>query len=157
MRSIISRYIESRAEVIYNIEIFTPKLRTVLSTGAVLTPALAAWLAAAFGNICQISFSGGTDLCGSFLHGTPSLQSFPGELTVKALGMDVDVFSPDGKPLPDGESGELVCKKPFPNMPVMFWNDKEKQRYSSSYFETFPRKLPLHVLDLPDVWNQGLC
>jgi hypothetical protein len=75
------------------------------------------------------------------VHGTCTLPTFPGEITVKALGMDVDAFSLDGKSLPAGESGELVCKKPFPNMPLFFWNDKGNKRYSGSYFETFPRKL----------------
>ena len=86
--------------------------------------------------------SGGTELCGSFLSGTRSLPSYPGELAVKALGMDVAVFSPDGTPLPDGESGELVCRKPFPNMPAMFWNDPNRERYFNSYFAKFPRMLP---------------
>lgn len=68
------------------------------------------------------------------------MPSYAGELAVKALGMDVVVFSADGKPLPDGESGELVCRKPFPNMPAMFWNDPERKRYRSSYFTNFPRE-----------------
>lgn len=53
---------------------------------------------------------------------------------VKALGMDVDVYSLEGEALPDGETGELVCKKPFPNMPVCFLNDPGKQRYFDAYF-----------------------
>lgn len=85
--------------------------------------------------------SGGTELCGAFLHGTRSMPSFPGEIAVKALGLDVVVYSSDGKPLPDGESGELVCRKPFPNMPVMFYNDPERKQYFRSYFDKFPRRL----------------
>jgi len=84
--------------------------------------------------------SGGTELCGAFLHGTRGLPSYAGEMSVKALGMDIAVFSPDGNALPDGESGELVCRKPFPNMPVMFWNDPGRKRYYRSYFTNFPRK-----------------
>lgn len=84
--------------------------------------------------------SGGTELCGSFLHGTRSLPSYPGELAVKALGMDVAVYSAEGIELPDGESGELVCRKPFPNMPAMFLNDETRERYFKSYFTNFPRK-----------------
>ncbi|KIW99293.1 acetoacetate-CoA ligase [Cladophialophora bantiana CBS 173.52] len=119
-------------------------LHSIISTGAVLTPPLAEWLANAFGPVCQISMSGGTELCGAFLHGTRSLPSYPGEMAVKALGMDVVVFSADGKPLQDGESGELVCRKPFPNMPAKFWNDHERKRYYNSYFATFPH-----------VWTHG--
>ena len=117
------------------------KLHSIYSTGALLTTGLASWLVEAFGPVCQISFSGGTELCGSFMHGTRSLPSYPGEIAVKELGMDIDVFSPDGRPLADGESGELVCKRPFPNMPVMFWNDPERTRYRKSYFAMFPRKI----------------
>ncbi len=121
-------------------EKYARKLHSIISTGAVLTIPLAQWLAEAFGPVCQISMSGGTELCGAFLHGTRSLPSFPGEMSVKALGLDVAVFSSDGKPLPDGESGELVCRKPFPNMPTMFWNDPGRKRYHASYFANFPRK-----------------
>lgn len=126
-----------------DLKILPPRLHTIISTGALLTPAVATWLVSAFGaenNICQISMSGGTELSGSFLHGTRSLPSYPGELAVKALGMDVVVYSADGKELPDGESGELVCRKPFPNMPAMFLNDEKKERYFKSYFANFPRK-----------------
>ena len=84
--------------------------------------------------------SGGTELCGAFLHGTRSLPSYPGEMSVKALGHDVAVFSPEGQELPDGESGELVCRRPFPNMPAMFWNDPGRNQYFKAYFAKFPRE-----------------
>lgn len=58
--------------------------------------------------------------------------------------MDVDIFTPEGKSAPVGESGELVCRKPFPNMPAMFWNDPGKKRYHATYFESFPH-----------VWTHG--
>lgn len=115
-------------------------LHSIVSTGAVLTTPLAKWLGKAFGPVCQVSMSGGTELCGAFLHGTLSLPSFPGELAVKGLGLDVAVFSSDGTPVPDGESGELVCRKPFPNMPLMLWNDPGRKRYRDSYFSKFPSK-----------------
>ncbi|KIV90220.1 acetoacetate-CoA ligase [Exophiala mesophila] len=123
---------------------YTKHLHSLLSTGAVLTPPLATWLAAAFGPVCQLSMSGGTELCGAFLHGSRSVPSYAGELAVKALGMDVVVFSPEGRPVADGESGELVCRKPFPNMPVKFWDDPGRSRYYNSYFANFP-----------NVWTHG--
>lgn len=58
--------------------------------------------------------------------------------------MDVDIFDPDGKSVKDGESGELVCKKPFPNMPAMFLNDPDNKKYKAAYFEGFPK-----------VWTHG--
>ncbi|EME44453.1 hypothetical protein DOTSEDRAFT_172659 [Dothistroma septosporum NZE10] len=113
-------------------------VHTICSTGAVLTSSLATWLVEAFGPVCQLQYSGGTELCGNFVSGTRSLPSYPGECTVKELGLDVDVFNAEGQPAPDGERGELVCKKPFPNMPVMFLNDPDRKRYHAAYFEGFP-------------------
>ncbi|CAK4011374.1 acetoacetate- ligase [Lecanosticta acicola] len=120
------------------------RIHSIYSTGAVLTSSLAAWVAKAFGPVCQIQFSGGTELCGSFTHGTRSVPSYPGECAVKELGQDIAVFTAEGQPAPEGERGELVCKKPFPNMPVMFLNDPGKKRYHASYFEGFPK-----------VWTHG--
>lgn len=117
---------------------YATKMHTLLSTGALLTPGTASWLAEAFGPVCQIGFSGGTELCGNFMTGTRSLPSYPGEVAVLELGMDVVAFGTNGKPLPDGEAGELVCRKPFPNMPVKFWNDALGKRYHKSYFEGVP-------------------
>ncbi|KIW85993.1 acetoacetate-CoA ligase [Fonsecaea pedrosoi CBS 271.37] len=123
---------------------YCQSLHSIISTGAVLTPALAEWLVEAFGPVCQLCMSGGTEISGSFLQGSRSLPSYAGELAVRGLGMDVAVFGVDGHELPDGESGELVCRKPFPNMPAMFWNDPGRKRYHASYFERFPH-----------VWTHG--
>ena len=119
---------------------YATKLHTLLSTGALLTPGTASWLAEAFGPVCQINFTGGTELCGNFMSGTRTMPSYAGQLAVKELGMDVDCFSADGESLPAGESGELVCKKPFPNMPVALWNDPKRERYNKSYFSGFSGK-----------------
>jgi acetoacetyl-CoA synthetase len=54
-----------------------------------------------------------------------------------ALGMAVDVFDETGRPV-RGEPGELVCTKPFPSMPVAFWNDPDGSKYRSAYFDHFP-------------------
>jgi acetoacetyl-CoA synthetase len=125
------------------------QLKMLLSTGAVLTPSLSSWMAESFGPLCQISFSGGTELCGSFVHGTVSLPTYPGEITVKALGMAVDVYSDmsspnPGRPLPAEESGELVCTQPFPNMPLHFLHDPERKRYLDAYFSK-----------IPSIWTHG--
>jgi len=60
-----------------------------------------------------------------------------GEIQCRGLGMDVDVFDEEGLPL-RGEKGELVCKSPFPSMPVGFWNDPDGAKYRAAYFERFP-------------------
>ncbi|QGA18284.1 hypothetical protein EYB26_005968 [Talaromyces marneffei] len=120
------------------------RLKMLLSTGAILTPSLSSWMAESFGPLCQVSFSGGTELCGSFVHGTVSLPTIPGEITVKALGIAVDVYSSSSGRLPAGESGELVCTQPFPNMPLHFLNDPGRQRYLNAYFSK-----------IPSVWTHG--
>ena len=51
--------------------------------------------------------------------------------------MDVDVWDDDGRPV-RGDKGELVCKSPFPSMPVRFWNDPDGAKYRGAYFERFP-------------------
>ena len=111
------------------------------ANGAVLTPSVAQWMAKPFGPVCQISMSGVTELCGSFVHGTRSLPSYPGQLAAKATGLDVVATSADGTPLPDGQSGKLVCRNPFPNMPAIVLNDPQRKRYFDAYFAKMPRKL----------------
>lgn len=120
------------------------RLIMLLSTGAILTPSLSAWMAESFGPLCQVSFSGGTELCGSFAHGTISLPTYPGEITVKAIGMAVDVYSLDllapregPSRLLAGKSGELVCTQQFPNMPLQFLNEPGRKRYLNAYFSKF--------------------
>ncbi|MER3424541.1 MAG: hypothetical protein C4293_16310, partial [Nitrospiraceae bacterium] len=49
----------------------------------------------------------------------------------------VAVFDADGKPV-RGVPGELVCTRPFPSMPVRFWNDPDGAKYRAAYFEYFP-------------------
>ena len=88
------------------------------------------------------SISGGTDIVSCFVGGNPNAPVWAGEIQVPALGMDVDVFDADGRPT--GEAGDLVCKSPFPSMPVAFWNDPDGAKYRAAYFERFP-----------DVWCHG--
>jgi acetoacetyl-CoA synthetase len=84
------------------------------------------------------SISGGTDIVSCFVLGNPISPVYRGEIQGPGLGMAVDVFDEDGKPIPAGAgSGELVCTAPFPCMPVMFWNDEDGAKYKSAYFERF--------------------
>jgi acetoacetyl-CoA synthetase len=83
------------------------------------------------------SISGGTDIVSCFVLGNPLSPVYRGEIQGAGLGMDVDVFDENGKPLVAGK-GELVCKTPFPSMPVCFWNDPAGEKYSKAYFEKFP-------------------
>lgn len=84
------------------------------------------------------SISGGTDIVSCFVLGNPISPVYRGEIQGPGLGMAVDVFDDEGKPIPAGAgSGELVCTKPFPSMPVMFWNDDGDEKYKAAYFERF--------------------
>lgn len=83
---------------------------------------------------------------------------------MKALGLDVDIFSSDGQQVASGEMGELVCKRPFPNMPAFFLHDPGKKRYFDTYFSKIPRAyyssihplvLCVKLLTHLDVWTHG--
>ena len=83
------------------------------------------------------SISGGTDIISCFALGNPIAPVWRGELQTRGLGMAVDVFDDGGRPL-RGVPGELVCTRPFPSMPIAFWNDPAGAEYRSAYFDHFP-------------------
>ncbi|AWI81242.1 acetoacetate--CoA ligase [Parazoarcus communis] len=83
------------------------------------------------------SISGGTDIISCFVLGSPVLPVWRGEIQCRGLGMAVDVWDDDGKPV-RGEKGELVCAKPFPVMPLGFWGDDDGSKYHAAYFDRFP-------------------
>ncbi len=113
-------------------------LRAVLSTGSPLPEDLFEWSYANVSpDIPLMSISGGTDLIGCFMLGNPNLPVYSGEIQCKALGMDTQSYNPEGLPV-IGEKGELVCRNPFPSLPVRFWNDPDDARYRKAYFERFP-------------------
>jgi acetoacetyl-CoA synthetase len=113
-------------------------LRAILSTGSPLVPESFDYVYEAIKADVQLaSISGGTDIVSCFVLGNPAGPVRRGEIQMRGLGLAVDVFDEIGKPLP-GEKGELVCTKPFPCMPVRFWNDPDGERYHASYFARFP-------------------
>ena len=82
------------------------------------------------------SISGGTDIISCFALNNPTLPVYKGELQCRGLGMDVDVFDNNGKSIRN-KKGELVCRSPFPSMPISFWNDKSGEKYHNAYFNKF--------------------
>ena len=113
-------------------------LRVVLSTGSTLLPEGFDWVYESLKeDVCLSSISGGTDIVGGFVVGSPVLPVWRGEIQCRALGMAVESFDEQGRPV-RGRSGELVCTKPFPSMPLGFWNDPDGSRYRAAYFERFP-------------------
>jgi acetoacetyl-CoA synthetase len=119
-------------------------LRAVLSTGSPLAPESYDFVATRVKPGVRLSsISGGTDLVSCFALGHPALPVWRGELQCLGLGMAVDVVDDDGTPVRDG-AGELVCRRPFPSMPVAFWDDADGARYRAAYFE-----------QIPGVWRHG--
>ncbi len=113
-------------------------LNSILVGGAPSTPETFKWFYNAVKeDLWVTSQSGGTEIVGGFVGATPTQPVYAGEIQTRMLGMDVDSFSDEGESLV-GEVGELVCKKPFPNMPVYFLNDPQYERYHESYFADFP-------------------
>jgi acetoacetyl-CoA synthetase len=120
------------------------KLRTILSTGSPLAPEGFDYVYQQVkSDVCLSSISGGTDIVSCFVLGNPMGPVWRGEIQAKGLGMAVEVFDEHGKPVRQ-EKGELVCTKPFPAMPVGFWNDPDGAKYRAAYFEKYP-----------DVWRHG--
>lgn len=113
-------------------------LKTILSTGSPLLASQYDDIQSLFGRALQVSsISGGSDIISCFALGNPNLPVYRGELQCLGLGMDVDVWDESGHSL-SGQQGELVCKKPFPSMPLGFWNDDGHVRYMATYFQGFP-------------------
>jgi acetoacetyl-CoA synthetase len=114
------------------------RMRVLASTGSPLVPESFDYVYEAIKKDVHLaSVSGGTDLAACFVGSDPTSPVWKGEIQAPALGMAVDVWDDNGKPL-KGERGELVCTRPFPSMPVMFWNDPDGKKYHGAYFDRFP-------------------
>ena len=90
--------------------------------------------------LSQLQNSSASILTSAVVHGTVIHSQYAGEITVKALGVDVDIFDSNGQSCPLGIPGDLVIKKPFPNAAVKFWNDPNFERYRAAYFTQFQGK-----------------
>ncbi|MDQ0392722.1 acetoacetate--CoA ligase [Labrys monachus] len=119
-------------------------LRLMTSTGSPLSPEGFGWVYEAVKEDLHLaSISGGTDIVSCFVLGDPTSPVWSGEIQAPGLGMAVDVWNDEGRPV-RMEKGELVCIRPFPSMPVMFWNDPDGAKYRAAYFERFD-----------NVWHHG--
>ena len=112
-------------------------MRMIMSTGSPLSAEAFEFIYDEINPDLQLcSISGGTDLISCFVLGSPTQPVHAGEIQTRGLGMAVDILDQDGRPV-IGEQGELCCLKPFPSMPVMFWNDPGDAKYRAAYFEHF--------------------
>ena len=112
-------------------------LRSLASTGSPLPPHLHRWAADAVGPLPLWSVSGGTDVSSGFAVGSPTVPIWPGEISVPALGVALDAWDDEGRPV-RGEVGEMVITEPMPSMPIRFWNDPGNERYRESYYTVYP-------------------
>lgn len=111
-------------------------LRCITSTGSPLSAEGFRHVHAAVkADVHLASISGGTDILSCFVLGVPTEPVHAGEIQAPGLGMAVDVVDAEGQ---SARRGDLVCRQPFPSMPLGFWNDPDGARYRASYFTRFP-------------------
>ena len=89
------------------------------------------------------SIAGGTDINGCFCIGNLLSPVYVGELQAPGLGMKIECYDENGKPVRDTQ-GELVCEIPEPSMPIWFANDPDGERYQNAYFRVYP-----------SIWHHG--
>jgi acetoacetyl-CoA synthetase len=120
------------------------KLKTILSTGSPLADHSFDYVYRKIKKDVHLaSISGGSDIISCFVLGNPIMPVYRGEIQTPGLGMAVDVLDDRGRPV-RLVPGELVCTRPFPSMPVAFWDDSDGEKYRAAYFEYFS-----------DVWRHG--
>ena len=89
-------------------------VRTISSTGSPLSPEGFAYIYESVkSDVHLASISGGTDIVSCFVLGIPTEPVYVGEIQGPGLGMAVDVWDDDGRPV-RGEKGELVCTQGIP-------------------------------------------
>jgi acetoacetyl-CoA synthetase len=134
-----AKYIDHLKNEKYNSkDLDLSSLKIITSTGSPLTEESFKYV---YENIKEdvylASIAGGTDMVGCLVLGNLYSAVYKGEIQGQSLGIDIDVFTDDGKSTKDGEKGELVVKQPFPSMPVKFWGDDDGEKYHKAYFTRF--------------------
>jgi acetoacetyl-CoA synthetase len=94
-------------------------------------------------SVLLVNGSGGTDVCGAVVGGSPWQRVYEGEIAGACLGVAAHAFDAGGHDLVGG-LGELVITRPMPSMPTGFWGDGDGARFHAAYFE-----------DIPGVWRHG--
>ena len=128
-------------------------LRTICSTGSPLSEDGFNFIYKKIkSNVHLASISGGTDIVSCFVLGNIYEPVIAGQIQNKGLGMDVDILNDHGKPIKN-KKGELVCKNPFPTIPLKFWNDKNNIKFKQAYFKKF-KNIWYHG-DYAEIKNSG--
>jgi len=121
------------------IERFTfPSLRLVLSTGEAWTPDAWHWL---FEHVCRrrlpiLNYSGGTEVGGGILTGTPLHPLKPCAFAGPIPGCGADLVDDSGRSVTGAGVGELVMRQPSIGMTRGLWRDAER------YLDTYWRQVP---------------
>ncbi|GAA2884471.1 acetoacetate--CoA ligase [Pseudonocardia halophobica] len=114
------------------------RLRHVMVSGSALPSAGYHWIMEHVGPDVRIdSTSGGTDISGAFVGANEYAPVRVGRIGGRLAGVDCAAWDEDGEPVVDSV-GDLVVTQPIPSMPVCLWNDPDAERYTESYFETWP-------------------
>ncbi|GKZ28661.1 hypothetical protein AbraIFM66950_011097 [Aspergillus brasiliensis] len=124
-------------------------LKAIFSTGSPLAPSTFEYVYSSIkADIMLGSITGGTDILSLFCGSCPILPVYKGEIQCRCLGMAVSAYDYAGNDVStSGEAGDLVCTKPFPAQPVMFWppGPTGAEKYRKSYFDVFG----------PTIWHHG--
>ena len=141
-----AKYIDAlnKSKVLNNKRYKLKNLKTICSTGSPLSEDSFKFIYKKVkSNVHLASISGGTDIVSCFVLGNIYEPVIAGQIQNKGLGMDVDILNDDGKSIKD-KKGELVCKNPFPTIPLKFWNDKNNIKFKDTYFNRFK-----------NIWHHG--
>lgn len=116
-------------------------LRIMASTGEPWTDEAWNWCFEKVGKkqIPLLNISGGTEIGGGILMGTPVHKLKPCSFGFAIPGMGADIFDANGNAVSVGEVGELVLTNPSIGLTRGLWNDHERyiETYWSMYRETW--------------------
>lgn len=117
------------------------RLNTIFSAGSPLKAELYAFIRDNIKDVFINNGTGGTDVCAAFIGANPWLPIYAGIIQCPLLGIALECFGDDGKPVKPGDEGDMVITKPFPNMPLGFiGDDNKKSRLRASYFDHYPNR-----------------
>jgi len=114
------------------------RIRGIMQTGSTLPDHAWIWTSEHVSATAQLnSISGGTDVCSALVGANPLQPVYVGRIPAAELGVALEAWDPDGKPVIEQE-GELVVTRPLPSMPLYLLDDPDGRRYHDSYFDVFP-------------------
>ena len=105
-------------------------------------------------NVHLASISGGTDVVGCLVLGNIFSNVYSGEIQGPSLGIEVSIFDEKGKKIKNYKKGELVITKPFPTVPIKFWNDKKNKKFKKTYFSKY-KNIWYHGDFIQETHNKG--